>query len=465
MVQDNSRQQYALTFKRIFWFWVPLALMWLMMAVEQPVIAAFVARMENPEYNLASYGVTFALALFVESPIIMLLTAGTALAKDRFSYHRLLGFTHLLSGGLTLIHLVIALTPLFRVVVSDLIGAPEEIVGMSRTAFILLIPWTPAIAYRRLWQGVLIRYDRTKVVPVTIATRLAVSAAILAGAYLFLPVAGVHAASAALSVGVMTAAAAAYLYCRPLLRHRQEFREKGAQAGGPEPGEASGSAPAAGSGGITLTWRDLVVFYVPLALTSMILMGARPILTVGLARSPQPIMSLAAWPVILSVLFIGRSIALSYQEAVIALLRDRRSMDRLARFTWIVAGALFVMFILFVVTPLAPLWYRGVAGLSENLVSFSLLPTAVLIVVPAISAFISWNRGLLIQVRRTAAITRSVLVNVSVLVGVMLGLGSILPVPGALLAAVSLALSVLAEWVYLTFAGRKAAAKLRRELG
>jgi hypothetical protein len=106
-----------------------------------------------------------------------------------------------------------------------------------------------------------------------------------------------------------------------------------------------------------------------------------------------------------------------------------------------------------------------VAGLSENLVSFSLLPTAVLIVVPAISAFISWNRGLLIQVRRTAAITRSVLVNVSVLVGVMLGLGSILPVPGALLAAVSLALSVLAEWVYLTFAGRKAAAKLRRELG
>ena len=94
-----------LSLGRIFWFWVPLAVMWLMMAVEQPVIAAFVARMREPEANLAAYGVVFALALFVESPIIMLLTAGTALARDRLSYRRLLVFTHLLAGGLTALHL------------------------------------------------------------------------------------------------------------------------------------------------------------------------------------------------------------------------------------------------------------------------------------------------------------------------------------------------------------------------
>lgn len=195
----------GLTFGRIFWFWMPLALMWGMMAAEQPVVAAFVARMREPELNLASYGVVFALALFVESPVIMLLTAGTALAGDRPSYRRLLVFTHLLAGGLTALHLGIGLTPLLGIIVLRIVGAPYRVFELGRGALLLMIPWTGAIAYRRLWQGVLIRFHRTGVVPVTIATRLAVSAALLALGY-GAGMNGVHAAAAALSAGVVTAA-------------------------------------------------------------------------------------------------------------------------------------------------------------------------------------------------------------------------------------------------------------------
>ena len=54
-----------LSYRRIFWFWIPLAVMWFMMAVEQPLIAAFVARMPDPELNLAAYGVVFSVALIM----------------------------------------------------------------------------------------------------------------------------------------------------------------------------------------------------------------------------------------------------------------------------------------------------------------------------------------------------------------------------------------------------------------
>jgi hypothetical protein len=61
-----------LTQPRIFRFWLPLAATWLMMAVEGPFLAAVIARLAEPTYNLAAYGVAFSLALVLEAPVIML---------------------------------------------------------------------------------------------------------------------------------------------------------------------------------------------------------------------------------------------------------------------------------------------------------------------------------------------------------------------------------------------------------
>ncbi len=62
---------------RILVFWVPLALTWLMMASEGPFITAIIARLDEPKFNLAAYGVAFSLALIVEAPVIMLMSAST----------------------------------------------------------------------------------------------------------------------------------------------------------------------------------------------------------------------------------------------------------------------------------------------------------------------------------------------------------------------------------------------------
>ena len=72
-----------LSTRRILHTWWPLAASWLLMGAELPALSAVVARLANPEINLAAYGgVVFPLALIFELPVIMLLAASTALSKD-----------------------------------------------------------------------------------------------------------------------------------------------------------------------------------------------------------------------------------------------------------------------------------------------------------------------------------------------------------------------------------------------
>jgi hypothetical protein len=426
----------VLTSRRIFWFWLPLATMWLMMAVEQPAISAVLARLPNPELNLAAFGVTFALALLVEGPVVMLLTAGTALPRDRQSYRQLMRFTHLMCVTLTGLHLLIGLTPLYNFAVGRLIGAPAEVIELSRHGFLLLTPWTAAIAYRRLWQGVLIRFDRTKVVPITIAARLSMTTLTLFSGMVWLRVDGVYVASTGLSLGVIAAALVSYAFARPTI---QKHLADDVDDGNP------------------LTLPDLLSFYIPLALTSLIVLANQPLFTTALARAPQPLLSLAVWPVVMSVLFLGRSTALSYQEAVVALLSDQQSYRQLQRFAWTVAAFLGAIFLLFAFTPLSRIWYGQIAGLTPQLIESAILPTILIAPLPAIATLISWQRGILVHLKQTKYITHSVVISLSVLV-IMLAFATwLLPVAGATIAALALTGSVLGEWLYLWWRSRNAA--------
>ena len=72
----------------IFISWLPLAVMWILMAVEQPIIAAVVARMSEAKLQLAAFGLTFSLALFFSGPVVQMLAAGTAIADSQQNYKR-----------------------------------------------------------------------------------------------------------------------------------------------------------------------------------------------------------------------------------------------------------------------------------------------------------------------------------------------------------------------------------------
>ena len=163
----HQPKSQPVTTRDVWKTWYPLALSWLMMGIELPLLSAVVARLANPEVNLGAYGgVVFPLALLIEAPIIMLLTASTKLSRDLASYRKLWRFMMIAGGALSALHLLVAVTPpLFNWLVGDLLGVKDDkLLDASRLGMIIMTPWTWAIAHRRFNQGVLIRFGRSKAV-------------------------------------------------------------------------------------------------------------------------------------------------------------------------------------------------------------------------------------------------------------------------------------------------------------
>ena len=123
-----------------------------MMAVEGPYLAAIMARLPDATVNLAAFGVAFAFAIIIESPVIMLMSASTALVEDGPSYRALRRFSYGLASLLTGIQLIVLL-PFVFTGISQLLALPPDVMHLTHGSLALLLPWPAAIAYRRFRQG------------------------------------------------------------------------------------------------------------------------------------------------------------------------------------------------------------------------------------------------------------------------------------------------------------------------
>ena len=391
-----------LSLRRITQTWWPLAFSWLLMSVEGPAHSAIAARLANPEINLAAWGgIVFPLALIIEAPIIMLLPASTALSKDWDAYVRVRQFMMRMGIILTAVHAIIAFTPLYDFIARNLIGAPEVIIEPGRTGLMIMLPWSWAIAYRRVQQGLMIRFGHPKAVSMGTLIRLGANGIVLLTGYLIHTLPGIVVASSAVAVGVVTEAIYAGVRARPIVRHQLRL------------------APSAGE---TLTLRTFLAFYVPLALTSLISLLVQPIGSATMSRLPRALDSLAVWPVLSGLLFILRSGGVAYKEAVISLLDEPHAMRNLRRFAAILTIGGTALLVLIAVTPLSELWFGRVMALSPKLMDLGRQGLIAGLFFPAIATLDSWFQGLLMHRRRTRSITEGVVLY-TVVIAVGMGVG------------------------------------------
>ena len=376
--------------RRIVQTWWPLAASWLFMAVEGPMMSAVVARLADPEIHLAAWGgIVWSLELLIESPIVMLLSASTALSKDWDSYRKLRRFMMVASAVLTVLHILIAFTPLYYVVAVEMIGAPAEIIEPARLGMMIMVPWTWAIAYRRFNQGVLIRFGQSRAVGLGTAIRLAADGVVLAIGYLIGTVPGIVVATCAIATGVVTEAVYAGLRVRPVLR-------------GPLKEAAPVEQP--------LTLRSFLEFYTPLAVMALLGMLAQPMVSAALSRMPDAVDSLAMWSVVSGFVFLLRSTSYAFNEVIIALLDEPRATHNLRRFANWLAALTSAALLIIVATPLATFWFGRVSALSPRLVAMARVGLWVALPAPGLSVFLNWYQGAIVHSRRTRAITEAVAV-------------------------------------------------------
>lgn len=380
-----------LTQKKIFVFWAPLALTWLMIGVEGPFLAAIVARLANPAPNLAAHGVAYAIAILVEAPVIMIMSASTALARDRIAFARLRNFTYVLCAALTFLLLASLISPAMDLLVSRAMMLPDQVAALTVNALIILLPWPAAIGYRRFFQGLLIRNGQTRKVALGTVVRLVSMGATALVLYLGFEVPGAYVGAAALTAGVVMEGLASRIMAAPIVR------------------QLSTVEPA----GKPITYREITAFYYPLALTSTINLAVYPMTSFFLGRSRMPLESLAVMPVISALVFLFRAMGISFMEAAIALIGDTFEHNRAVRrfaVTLAIASAAALGLVAF--TALSGLWFEQVSGLSKELAIFAALPTMILTLIPAASVYFSYQRAVLVKARRTPPITWSTILQV-----------------------------------------------------
>ena len=391
-----------LTPRSIALFWLPLFATWLMMGVEGPYLAAVIARLPDAKFNLAAHGVAYAFAFLAEAPVIMLMSAATALVSDAQSFRKLRNFARALQAGATAILLVVLIPPVHRFLLRGLLHLPPEVADLTYGALWLLLPWPAAIGYRRFLQGVLVRSGRTRLVAYGTVVRVTAMGLTAVVGFGLLDIPGAWVSAMSLSSGVVAEAAAARMMAAGTVRRLLE-----APAG-------AVVLPGAGDGGERLTYKSIAVFYYPLALTSLIGLSVQPMLTFFMGRSASPVESLAAFPVVQSLDFIFRTVGLSFQDTAIALMGTKhRHLPELKRFARMIGFSAAAGMVLVAFTPLSALWFQTVSGLTPELAAFAVVAARVCAVMPALTVLLTLQRAVLVNVRRTRPITVGTALEVS----------------------------------------------------
>jgi hypothetical protein len=300
---------------------------------------------------------------------------------------------------------------------------------LTHKCLILLIPWPAAIGFRRFFQGVLIVNHQTKHVAIGTISRLATMS--LVSVTMFLARApGALTGAAALSAGVCVECAITWLMAREAslkLRSRE-----------PEHPHKSLSLPS------------IAKFYYPLALTSFLSLGVHPIATFFISKSPNALESLAVLPVINALVFIFRSLGLSYQEAAITTLTDQKQSSRLViRFAWILGLSVLTGMALISLTPLNRIWFVQISGLAPTLAEFAVKPAMILVLLPSLTVLLSFQRAVLVKRRMTHIITVASLIEIVLIVLVIAFLTGSLSWIGVTAAATAFLIGRLGANLYL----------------
>lgn len=429
----------ALTLMEVFSYWLPLALSWLLILLENPVINAAMARLDAPELALAAFGVVMSMSVVIESLIVPLLSTVNALSINKQHFLILKRFSWVLTLITVGIHALVSFTPLYNIVIVKWINLPNELISPVHLGMQVMLPWSGFIAWRRFNQGVLIRNGKTKAIGRGTVIRL-VSLILSVVFYgFFTPLPGIAAASLAAISGTFFEAVYIQFQTSPVIKNRILSGELDK--------EDEINKESTGD----LKYRDLTIFYMPLFASTLLFFLARPMVSAALARTPNPTLALAAWPVFTGLISLVRAPAISMPEVAISLGKKRDNFEILKKFSiYLSIGSLF-FFLLTAFTPFRMVYFKWLMGVSEDLINAAISGAIFALLTPIFGPYTGFIRGILTLNRNTFALTIATAANV-ISMGVTLWIGVKLQFPGVPLGAAAMSISYLAEFIAIMIA-------------
>jgi progressive ankylosis protein len=400
---------------------LPLSLSDVTMACGDPMMTTTLAHLPDAQNNLASVGIAKSLAIFFESPIIMILHAANALAGSQDSRKALWRFTLLVGGGLTFFLSLLGLPIIFNFVGVSLLGIPSAMLVTVSQVLLLMGGWPFAIAWRRYFQGLLIYHGQSRAVAKASIFRLFTLAVVLTSGFL-LQISGGILAGFALISGVVVEAIAVTIFAR----------RSGATL---PPQTEQPNLPR----NLAQVWK----FYLPLANSMMVVWGGRAILISILARAEDATIAIAAWSAAWGLVLVIANSTRMVQQMVIKY-RHQVSDRQLLTFAISVGGACSSLLLLMSLTPIGDRIVQSFIGNDLTLAN-SIKPVLLICtIVPLFVALQNATQGFLVSENRTGHVNLSTWLGTGTLL-IIVTFAINKGMNGAIAAAIAMITSMLVE--------------------
>jgi len=422
--------------------------------------------------NSAALLVLMSLSLWIESPVIDLLSTATTLAKDRSHNEVLRKYVMLLIAWVTFAHAMFVLTPIYSFVTLKVLSFPPAVADQARPGLCVMIPWAGFIGWRRYLQGILIRFHRTKLISYGTFLRICTLSTVGWTLFFFSHVLPVVIAAFALvsSVG----AESIFVHFASRATQAREFgkavpEDEAFEDGHDAPSELVESAlpdvalaSAAPQGG-GLTLRRLMAFHLPLMATTMVALVGTPMISAALSHSAEPQLSLASWQVVVSLIWLCRTIEFALPEVIITLYKDAQSAAKLRRFAISLGLSIGGAMAITALTGADRLFFSRVLG--EDAPTVAMAHTAFLctIPLPLIGSQQNYIKGMLTAHHLTTARFMSSLVSFCTML-ILLFVGVRLGLQGVVNAAIALNSALLADVAVLFAFWRRGVKRLGIQL-
>jgi len=440
MSNTYSEKITNIKYKDLVKFFLPLAVMPLIIGVSHNAVNASLARLPFPEITLAVYAVAKSITNIIKSPIHMSRQTVTSLVDDQRSFKFVGRFIFGLGVLYFLMIASLGYTPLGEFVFKKIIGLsdPQEIKfayqALSIMAFIPLVE-----SVRNIMQGLAISLKKTNLITPGVIVRIISISLILLWVTVNQAVAGVTAASGVWLIGITIE----MVFITLALRY--SFGSFSGLSG------VIDSLPNNVSKKVNC--KSIIKFFIPIAIMAFLARFVQPVVQSGIVRSSIGTHDLAAYGVswTLVMIFVGPLDMLHQCSLVYARELNHKNWERILKFS--LAAGTIVSSILAVLafTEVGDFILIKLISVSPAIAAIVKKVIIAFILFPIIRAFRETFWGVMMQRQTTNIIAAAKIVGLVFVVLVFLILALTVELNAAIIAALALTAGEAADALTISF--------------
>lgn len=196
-----------------------------------------------------------------------------------------------------------------------------------------------------------------------------------------------------------------------------------------------------------------LLFFLPLAITSALMMASHSLISAGLARTINPVQSIAAYSVALNLAAIFEAPLIQARQMTMTLPRDRTSHGRIRRLALIALMVSVGSELLIAFTPLGSLVFGRLLRVPSELLQLTIRNFWVVMILPLFSAVRTFYQGVIIREKQTVSITVAMVVRIVLMCVLVYSFTQWGWVKGGYVGGITLITGVGIEMIFATYKG------------